>query len=46
MEIYHYRKNTPASEPIDYKLLKKRASLINSLRKIAADDVRSLGGAT
>ena len=35
MEIYHYRKNKPASEPIDYKQLKKkRASLINLLRKI------------
>jgi hypothetical protein len=25
MEIYHYRKNKPASEPIDYKQLKKKS---------------------
>jgi hypothetical protein len=34
MEIYHYRKNKPASEPINYAQLKIRASLINLLRKI------------
>jgi hypothetical protein len=35
MEIYNYRKNKPALESIDYKQLKKSASLINSLRKIS-----------
>jgi hypothetical protein len=31
MEIYNYRKIKPTSEIIDYKELKKKASLINLL---------------
>jgi hypothetical protein len=34
LEIYDYRKNKPASEKVDYKQLKQKASLINQLRKI------------
>jgi hypothetical protein len=34
LEIYEYRKNKPSSEKVDYNLLKKKASLINQLRKI------------
>jgi hypothetical protein len=35
MEIYNIRKNKSSLEPLDYKQLKKSASLINSLRKIS-----------
>jgi len=34
MEIYLYRKNNKNFTELDYKLLKKKASLINQLRKI------------
>ena len=34
LEIYEYRKNKPSSEKVDYSLLKKKASLINQLKKI------------
>jgi hypothetical protein len=34
LEIYEFRKNKPASEKVDYSILKKKASLINQLRKI------------
>ena len=34
LEIYEYRKNKPSSEKIDYNVLKKKASLINQLRKV------------
>ena len=34
LEIYDYRKNKPSTEIVDYDQLKKKASLINQLRKI------------
>lgn len=34
LEIYDYRKNKPSTEIVDYDKLKKKASLINQLRKI------------
>ena len=34
IEIYDIRKNRNTLDPIDYKLIKKKASLINSIRKI------------
>ena len=34
LEIYYYRKNKSSTEKVDYNQLKKKASLINQLRKI------------
>jgi hypothetical protein len=34
IEIYDIRKNRNTLDPIDYKFIKKKASLINSIRKI------------
>lgn len=38
MEIYYYRKNKSNLEKIDLNILKKKASLINMLRKVKIDD--------
>jgi hypothetical protein len=34
-EIYDYRKNKPSDIKHDYPILKKKASLINQIRKVA-----------